>query len=222
MINNEGYTYAYMMHPITRKELWQAQTALLVAIALQLTIANELSIGSKSMVALLELLLVFAIGFTAPRRHSTAAGPHKTLSILIIGLVSTANAIELGLLTKALIKGSELPGKTLLSGALAIFLTNIIMFGLWYWELNSPGLSGRHKAELDDHFQFPQETSSKSTNWKPTFFDYLYLSLTNSTAFSPTDTLPLTHVAKALMSVQALISLLTVVLVTARAVNILG
>ncbi len=93
------------------------------------------------------------------------------------------------------------------------------MFGLWYWELDSPGLSGRHKE--DEHFQFPQE-EHKESHWHPTFFDYLYVSLTNGTAFSPTDTMPLTHIAKALMSIQALISLITVVLVTARAVNILG
>lgn len=210
-----------MMHPIGRRELWQAQAALLVAIALQLTITPRLSIGPKYLVAILELLLVFGIGFTAPRRHSTAAGPHKTFSLLIIGLVSLANAYELGLLTKALISGTHLPGRTLLTGALAIFLTNIIMFGLWYWELGSPGLSGRHKSRQGEHFKFPQEDMHES-GWRPTFFDYLYVSLTNATAFSPTDTMPLTHTAKSLMSVQALISLLTVVLVTARAVNILS
>jgi uncharacterized membrane protein len=85
--------------------------------------------------------------------------------------------------------------------------------------MDSPGLSGHHNKETE-HFLFPQEAAKKS--WAPTFFDYLYVSLTNSTAFSPTDTLPLTHTAKLLMSGQALISLLTVVLVTARAVNILG
>jgi uncharacterized membrane protein len=123
------------------------------------------------------------------------------------------------MLINALIHGSSgLPGKSLLAGAFAIFITNIIVFGLWYWELDSPGLSGRHKASAD-HFQFPNRPNS---SWRPLFFDYLYVSLTNSTAFSPTDTMPLTHAAKALMSAQALIALLTVVLVTARAVNILG
>lgn len=209
------------MHPITKSELWHAQIAVLVAIALQLTIAQKLSIGPKYFVAILELLLVFGIGFTAPRRHSSAAGPHKTLSLLLIGLVSLANAVELGLLAGALINGTDLPGRTLLRGALAIFLTNIIMFGLWYWELGSPGLSGTHRHKDVEHFQFPQQAGHQ-TSWKPLFSDYLYLSLTNSTAFSPTDTMPLTHIAKLLMSVQALVSLVTVVLVTARAVNILG
>jgi uncharacterized membrane protein len=209
-----------MMHPISRSELWHAQAAILLAIILQLTVAEPLRVGPKFLVAALELILVFGISYTGPRRHQESAETHLTISVLLIGLVSLANAAELGLLIKNLVNGTHLPGKSLLSGALAIFITNIIMFGLWYWELGSPGLSGRHKANADQHFQFPQTASS--TSWLPRFSDYLYVSLTNATAFSPTDTMPLTHAAKALMSVQALISLLTVVLVTARAVNILG
>jgi uncharacterized membrane protein len=204
------------MHPIDRKELWIAELTLIVAIALQLSLSSKLQLGPKYLVASLLLLLVIAVAFTAPKRHIGKAASNITFATLLIGLVSAANAGELALLINALIHDSTVPGKSLLSGAFAIFLTNIIVFGLWYWELDSPGLSGRHK-KADDHFQFPQ-----SSPWRPQFFDYLYVSLTNSTAFSPTDTLPLTHVAKALMSAQALIALLTVVLVTARAVNIIG
>jgi hypothetical protein len=210
-----------MMHPIARSELWYAQATILLAIFLQLTLSDTLRIGPQYLVAGLELLLVFGVGFTAPRRHKGAEVPHRTISVLLIGLVSMANAGQLALLIKALINGTTLPGKSLLTGALAIFLTNIIMFGLWYWELDSPGLSGRRKIDSEDHFLFPQN-QLKIPDWQPRFSDYLYTSLTNSTAFSPTDTMPLTHSAKALMSTQALISLLTVVLVTARAVNILG
>ena len=208
------------MHPITRSELWHAQAAIVIAILLQLTLSDSLRVGPRFLVAGLELLLVFGIGYTGPRRHKEAATSHRTISVLLIGLVSMANAGQLALLIRALINGSTLPGKSLLTGALAIFITNIIMFGLWFWELGSPGLSGHVRGTEDQHFLFPQRQIQKS--WEPTFSDYLYVSLTNGTAFSPTDTLPLTHVAKALMSTQALISLLTVVLVTARAVNILG
>jgi uncharacterized membrane protein len=207
------------MQPIKQNELWHAQSALVVAIILQLSISKHLVVGPRYFVAILLALLVVAIAFTAPRRHIDKSGTHVTLATLLIGLVSLANAGELALLTKALITGSSLPGKSLLSGALAIFLTNIIVFGLWYWELDSPGLTGRRRRTKDD-FQFPQQQDPG--RWDPTFFDYLYVSITNSTAFSPTDTMPLTHFAKGLMSIQALIALITVVLVTARAVNILG
>ncbi|MDB5161167.1 MAG: putative rane protein [Candidatus Saccharibacteria bacterium] len=207
------------MHPINRRELWQGELALVLAIILQFTLSPKLQLGPKYGVSFLLLLLVIAVAFTAPRRHIGKAKYHVTLSTLLIGLVSIANAAELAMLTGALIHGSSsIPGKDLLRGALAVFLTNIIVFGLWYWELDSPGLSGRRKRDKDD-FQFPQ---SGRGNWRPMFFDYIYTSMTNSTAFSPTDTMPLTHAAKLLMSLQALISLLTVVLVTARAVNILG
>lgn len=210
------------MQPISKNELWHAQLTLLVAIALQLTLDSSLRFGPQYLVVGLELALVFALGFTAPRRHSTAALIHKVISIVFISLVSIANAIQLFLLIKVLVEGSSLPGKTLLTGAIAIFITNIIVFGLWYWELDSPGLSGQDKKHKHMNFQFPQMTNKKDENWKPTFFDYLYTSITNSTAFSPTDTMPLTHIVKFLMSAQSLVALLTVVLVTARAVNILG
>jgi uncharacterized membrane protein len=206
------------MQPIKHNELWHAEATLFVAILLQLSISKHLQIGPHYLVAALLALLVLAIAFTAPRRHISGGGTHVTLATLLIAVVSLANAAELALLTKALVQGSAIPGKSLLSGALAIFLTNIIVFGLWYWELDSPGLTGRRTRKNED-FQFPQ---TENSGRKPTFFDYLYVSLTNSTAFSPTDTMPLTHGAKSLMSIQALISLLTVVLVTARAVNILG
>ena len=211
----------HMIHPIGRKELWHAQLTLLAAIILQLTITTDLRFGSKYLIAALELILVIGIGITAPARHLRAVSLHRTISILLIGLISFANAGALILLIDALLNGSGIPGRQLLSGALAIFLTNIIMFGLWYWELDSPGLSGRHKPQ-SEHFLFPQESAHEPKGWQPSFFDYLYVSLTNNSAFSPTDTLPLTHVAKTLMGIQALIALLTVVLVTARAVNILG
>jgi len=208
------------MKPISRSELLHAQAAIILAVILQLTVAEPLRVGPKFLVAALELILVFGISYTGPRRHKESAETHFTISVLLIGFVSLANAAELGLLIKALVNGAQLPGRSLLSGALAIFLTNIIMFGLWYWELGSPGLSGRRRHDAPEHFLFPQ--NQKDYEWQPTFSDYLYVSLTNATAFSPTDTMPLTHAAKSLMSIQALISLLTVVLVTARAVNILG
>jgi len=96
---------------------------------------------------------------------------------------------------------------------MAIYLTNIIVFGLWYWELDNT------RVEVAD-FLFPQMATKPS--WRPTFFDYVYVSITNATAFSPTDTLPLTHRAKFLMTLQSVTSLAIVVLVTARAVNILS
>jgi hypothetical protein len=108
----------------------------------------------------------------------------------------------------------------------AIFLTNIIVFGLWYWELDSNGIQGQSTKVRPVDFLFPQMTPGEHVVerglWVPTFFDYLYISITNATAFSPTDSQPLSHRAKLLMASQSLISLITVALVAARAVSILS
>jgi uncharacterized membrane protein len=147
------------------------------------------------------------------------------VAILLIGLTSVANAASLVLLVSFLLKGGKAEGPELLFSALNIFLTNLIVFGLWYWELDGGGPMKRHMEPREyPDFLFPQFSTPECTDreWRPTFTDYLYVSATNAMAFSPTDTLPLTHRAKLLMLGQALISLMTIALVAARAVNILS
>ena len=105
-----------------------------------------------------------------------------------------------------------------------IWLTNLLIFALWYWEMDRGG-PGRRAAGRDGppDFLFPQMTDDRiePRDWRPKFIDYLYVSLTNNTAFSPTDTMPLTPMAKAVMGVQSVVSLLTIGLIVSRAVNIL-
>lgn len=213
-----------MMHPIGRKELWHAQLVFLLAVVLQFLIPRDLRWGDRYTIAIVELVLVASIGITAPKRHISFKGFNRTIAILLIAVVSFANLSSLILVINGLLNGSQVPGKQLVIAAFSIFITNIIVFSLWYWEIDSPGLTGIKKHDSEPKFDFPQmESKVKSyENWEPTYFDYLYVSITNASAFSPTDSLPLTHAVKAIMSIQALISLLTVVLVTARAVNILG
>jgi len=209
---------------VERNEVVHAQIALIVAIALELFLDKSLVVGPKLLIAGLELLLVFGIGLTEPHRETRISRARRDVSLALIALISLANATSMALVARDLISGSTVAGKTLLASAGAIFITNIIMFSLWYWELDSPGLTGIRKHDSRPKFDFPQMESVLPENkgWEPTYTDYLYLSITNASAFSPTDTMPLTHSAKALMSLQALVSLVAVVLVTARAVNILG
>ena len=209
---------------VKHREMVYAQTALLVAIALDLTLDKSLVIGPKYVIAVLELLLVFGIGVTVPLKHSLGASLRRNFSLILIGLISLANATSMVLVARDLIQGSMIEGRQLIFAAFAIFVTNIIIFSLWFWEIDSPGLTGIKKHDDDPKFQFPQMAIDipETEGWEPTYFDYLYLSTTNSTAFSPTDAMPMTHGAKVLMGLQAFISLLTVVLVTARAVNVLG
>ncbi len=213
-----------MAYPIGRKELRHAQLVFLLAVTLQFTIPNSLRIGNRYWIAAIELILIACLSISAPKRHLTYKGFNRTIAVMLIAVVSLANISSLILVINGLLNHGQVAGKTLIIAAFSIFITNIIAFGLWYWELDSPGLTGVKKHEKAPQFLFPNMTDelTRIQKWEPTFFDYLYVSITNSVAFSPTDTMPLTHFAKLLMSSQSLIALLTVVLVTARAVNILG
>jgi hypothetical protein len=139
--------------------------------------------------------------------------------------MSVANAWSAGRLVFELVEGRAGDSATdiLMSGA-AVWLTNVIAFSLWYWELDRGGPVARMRARRPyPDFVFAQMQSPElgPPNWRPGFVDYLFLSFTNATAFSPTDVLPLTPWAKLTMMAQSAISLSTVALVVARAVNIL-
>jgi hypothetical protein len=113
----------------------------------------------------------------------------------------------------------------LIFSGVALWVTNVLLFGLWYWELDRGGpLERARRSRLAPDFLFPQMADAAPftrPNWVPGLVDYLYVSFTNATAFSPTDTMPLSQTAKSLMTAQSVVSLLIVVLVVARAVNIL-
>jgi uncharacterized membrane protein len=147
------------------------------------------------------------------------------VSILLIATLSFANASSAGRLIHALLNGTggdDAP-RLLASGG-AIWLTNVIMFALWYWEFDRGGPAARtHGVRHLPDLLFPQMTSPEFApdNWESTLLDYFYLSFTNATAFSPTDVMPLARWAKATMMLQSAVSLVVVALVIARAVNIL-
>ena len=143
---------------------------------------------------------------------------------MLLGLLAAGNFGALGILVAGLVStnASELTGGELLLTGFAIYTTNMIVFGLIFWEVEDGGPVARLR-EHDRHgrdFRFPQDDDS--TRWRPQFWDYLYVSLTNSIAFSPTDTMPLSLRAKALMGLESFVAAVTVLLVAARAVNVLG
>jgi uncharacterized membrane protein len=176
------------------------------------------------------LLLPLSLG--APRRHPNEPKWARIAAVALIAVVNLSNVISLGLLVDALLHGGKAlglqlsthPGTTLFFAAINIWLTNVIVFALWYWELDRGGPDERSSPQhRQPDFLFPQMSTPGCTpqGWRPHFVDYLYVSFTNATAFSPTDTMPLTRWAKLLMLVQSLASLLTIAMVAARAVNIL-
>jgi hypothetical protein len=220
--------------PPGRSELhWPAQVTVVVAIILQLLLPDRLTLiqGAKWVLPALEGAMLITLIVFAPQR---LVAPHSVRRILMLGvtaIVSLANGISLVLLAHALLNkellggGGPRSGKELIVAGAGIWLTNVLIFGLWYWELDRGG-PGDRAAGLDGKpdFQFPHMTDEVAAlypGWRPQFVDYLYLALTNATAMSPTDTMPLSVQAKLLMGLQSLISLVTIGLVVSRAVNIL-
>ena len=207
-----------------REARWPASLALLGAIALYLFLPQNLTLGPRWVLPALELGLLIPLTLGSPYRHGDEPKIARVASIVLTALVSAANFVTLALLLRYMLQGGKATGVQLAFSAIMIWVTNVVAFGLWYWEFDAGGPAER----MTDYprgtdFLFPQLTAHElGKGWVPSFFDYFYVSFTNSTAFSPTDTMPLNVWAKVLMTLQAGAALTTVVLVAARAVNILG
>jgi len=212
---------------VSRKDFLLAQAALLIAIGLQAVAwvnNGSLDFGPHPIIILSELALAVILGLMVMHpvlAHHTA---YRTGSFALLGLISFENVTSIVLVLRQLIGNSHtLSGYQLLGSAIAIFLTNIIVFALWYWEIDSPGLSGKRWSKHDRDFLFLQQGKpAVFQGWQPHFIDYLYHSLTNAINFAPADTRPITPQAKVLMAAQALISVTTLALIVARSVSILG
>lgn len=205
--------------------VWHVQAALLLTIVLQLFLNSDLTVGPNMLIVGLELGMLALLAVIQPKQQKVVNHLRRTLAVLLIALVSLANLGSLALVIYDLFNGSVIDGKHLILSALAIYITNIIIFGLWYWELDSDGVQGQSTDIAPVDFLFPQMYASDKTlarQWSPTFFDYLYISIANGTAFGTNDAAPLTHRAKLLMTIQSFISIAVVALVITRAVSILA
>ena len=210
--------------PARSESHWPPLLVVAAAIGLQLALPSNLIPGPRWLFPALEALVLLVLFTSSPQRVVREHTPRRRLSLLMTALVSLGNAISLGLLTSNLLHHNITQGKQLVIAGFVIWLTNVLLFSLWFWELDRGG-PGRRAAGHDGppDFLFPQMADDRlSPAWRPTFLDYLYTSLTNATAFSPTDTMPLTAMTKSLMGLQSLVSLVTIGLVVSRAVNILG
>jgi hypothetical protein len=195
-----------------------------VAVVLTATLPPPFFHGPRWLLPAIEAALVVPLTVVAPYRQGNEPRMVRWLSLSLIAIVELANLVSLGLLVDAILRGTTASGRELISSAIQIYVTNILVFALWYWELDRGGPGGRLLADhREPDFLFPQMVTPKSAphGWTPNFVDYLYVSFTNATAFSPTDTMPLTAAAKLLMLVEAVGALLTVAVVAARAINII-
>jgi hypothetical protein len=209
-----------------RNPFWQAQAIVLAALVLDLALPNRLTIGPRWLLPTFEALLLAGLVIASPQpqfKHSAVL--RRAVPMALIGFVSAVNLYSVVQLVRYLLHGGKAGGHALIVAGAVLWSTNVLLFGLWYWELDRGGpLRRMLEPDALPDFLFPQmmEPRVAPPGWIPGMIDYLYVSFTNATAFSPTDTMPLTAVAKILMTVQSLASLVTVGLVVARAVNILG
>jgi uncharacterized membrane protein len=212
--------------PGALEPVWPAQLTLVVAIGLQLSLPERLTLRPNWLLPAFEGLLVIGLMLASPRKLEFEHPRRKRAAVALIAFVSAANVyslIELSkhLLHKEIASGS---GRELIIAGMLIWLTNFMLFALWYWEIDrgGPGVRAAGRDAPPD-FLFPQMSDDRiePREWRPHFIDYLYVSLTNATAFSPTDTMPLTPMAKTIMGIQSLVSLVTIGLIVSRAVNIL-
>jgi len=195
--------------------------AVVFMVALPSRVANQ----PRWVFPALAMVLLVGIVVANPTRIGRPSRALRAASLTLIAVLSIANAVSATRLILDLVnaRGIRDPATLLLTGA-AIWLTNIVVFALWYWEFDRGGPAERAVASKPyPDFLFPQMTSPELApqDWEPGFVDYFYMSFTNATAFSPTDVMPLSRWAKLTMLTQSAISLVTVVLVIARAVNIL-
>ena len=215
--------------PSASEPRWPSVVAVLFALGLYVALPQQM-MGSAGAAAAIhfaipavELVLLAPLALGAPHRHAAESVGRRRAAIGLTAVLSVANLLALALLVTRIADGS-VAGAPLLLAAAEIWTTNAIVFALWYWELDGGGppvrlanLGGRRD------FAFVQMLNPElaEPGWHPRFVDYLYVSFTNASAFSPSDTLPLTRWAKLLMLVQSWVSIVTVVLVAARAVSML-
>ncbi len=204
---------------------WPAGIAVIVAIALQMVLPQDLAPRPHYLLPAIEGLLLIVLVIGDPVRIEKEWNVLRACGLALVAVAALATAWSVWLLVQRLVLGGKLPAAHLLLWGSAIWVTNVIVFALGYWELDRGGPAARARArKVYPDFLFSQMTVPELVhkNWEPGFVDYLFLSFTAATAFSPTDTLPLSRWAKMIMMAESLVSLITLALIVARAVNVLG
>jgi hypothetical protein len=207
------------------EQRWPAALAIAVMISLQWMLPERLTLGPRWSVPVIETVMGLVVVAANPLRMRRSTPPLRFLSLGLIGVASLGNAWSVGRLVQDITTGRDVGSAAeLLASGAGIYLINVLSFAVWFWELDRGGPVERaHGSDPYPDFLFSEMTAPTMVpkEWEPKFLDYLYLAFTNATAFSPTDTLPLSRWAKFAMALESAIALVTAALVIARAVNIL-
>lgn len=218
------------LRPHSPESRWPIFVALIAAMVLQLAIPRQYTVVARWPLISMELLLLVILTIINPVRLTRSTRIGKAATLVLLAAITLDNAASAFVLDYRIVTGQVSNNAAVLLGSGgAIFLTNVIVFGIWYWETDLGGpfgrlcLDARHPNPRYPDFMFPQTDKPELAprDWEPRFLDYLYVSFTNVVAFSPTDTMPLTRRAKAMMALQSTVAVSTLALVIARAVNVL-
>ena len=212
---------------------WHAAILVAAALALYVTLPPKVVVGPLWLLPTLILVILVPLLVIAPRRHNEALWQRgaSIVQITLLGGFNVANIVLLFVWQLSEHHHKNITGEDLLRAGAAIWLTNVIVYGLWFWEVDRGGPDRRNRIPFEKEpdrwdFMFPQMAMpadlAQRLHWRPRLLDYVFISFTNAAAFSPTDTYPLSRLAKTLMMVEALKSLVTIALIAGRAVNILG
>ena len=199
---------------------WNAIGGLVAIGVLYALLPDKVSIGPRWFLLAIEGVFIIPFVFAVITKRRVSPVTLRVGSLALLAIVTIVLAIGIVHMISTL--KTQLNGFGLLYTGLLLYGCNILMFALWYWEIDGGGPERRRQAahQLPD-FLFPQQMGGLDENWAPQFFDYLYLAFTAATAFSPTDTMPLSHRAKFLMMVEAILALLLLSFVVSRAINII-
>ena len=206
---------------------WPASLAVIVVLALQVAVPAQIMDAPRWIMPALGALLLLPLVWANPFHLKRDEPWLRWIELALLAVLVLVNAVYLTGLILLLSDGDASDGKVLVKSALLIWVTNVVAFAVWYWEVDRGGPFARmpeheHQEERPD-LLFPQMTADIPgwQGWLPGFTDYLFVAFTAATAFSPTDTMPLTARLKTLMGIQSAISLLTIAIVAARAINVL-
>ncbi len=204
---------------------WGPQLVLAAAVVLQLSLASKLTVKPVWLLPGLEGVALAGLIASSPHPRMRHSLLRRRFSLTLLAIVTAANSYSLVMLCHFLLRGGHASGRALIGSGIVLWITNVLLFGVWFWQMDRGGpLVRAQRRQAYPDFLFVQMTERRwaPPGWEPTLLDYLYTSFTNATAFSPTDTMPLTPMAKSLMAAQSLTALVTIGLVVARAVNILS
>jgi len=205
---------------VEREARWPVWIALLAVCGLYLALPESLTFGPTWLLPFMVAAMLAPLVITHWQQRDKL---NRTLGLVLITLITLALAWSMGALIVGLPSHRQ-PATALLRSALLLWTSNVLVFAIWYWKLDAGGPHARDArgVHVEGAFLFPQMMLKLGGGkWRPGFVDYVFLSFNTSTAFSPTDVAPVTHWAKLLMMVQSLISLGAIVILAARAVNIL-